>query len=237
MTLKENDFKMIRRFCWKLFLAHPNWKAAFNSIIQEDNFYRRRGLIDLLETYSNQEKVLQYHGTICDSYLNIIYGSLKRLKFFWPYLSNKNPMIEKYENTPFHFVTFHGLSDVANFMIEELSVEDCLTKDGYYGYTPLHTMVRRGHAEIIRSLRRKIDFEGKLIIPKLFEEVLQCAIGHGNLDCIMALLEKQTSYFQRNADGIARNYYSQTKNQNHYKIAKYLSKEFGLSVLPISISY
>ena len=139
-------------------------------------------------------------------------------------------------DTPFHFITDHGFSDVADFMIEKLQSVVLILPQNKSGITPLHIM-STGHAEIIRSLRRKIDFEGKLIIPKLFEEVLQCAIGHGNLDCIMALLEKQTSYFQRNAVGIARNYYSQTKNQNHYKIAKYLSKEFGLSVLPISISY
>ena len=140
------------------------------------------------------------------------------------------------EDTPFHFIADHGFSDVANFMIEELQSVVLLLPQNKSGITPLHIM-STGHAEIIRSLRRKIDFEHELIIPKLFEEVLQCAIGYGNLDCIMALLEKQTSYFQRNAVGIARNYYSQTKNQNHYKIAKYLSKEFGLSVLPISISY
>ena len=139
-------------------------------------------------------------------------------------------MIEKYENTPFHFVTFHGLSDVANFMIEELSVEDCLTKDGYYGYTPLHTMVRRGHAEIIRSLGRKVDFE--LINPALFKEILHVAIECGYLDCIKALLEKQTSSFQRNAVDIAKNYYSKTKDQNHYKILQYLSEEFKSSDVP-----
>ena len=142
--------------------------------------------------------------------------------------------MNKNEDTPFHFVADHGFSDVADYMIEELQSVVLLLPQNKSGITPLHIM-STGHAEIIRSLRRKIDFE--LINPKLFEEVLQCAIGYGNLDCIMALLEKQTSYFQRNAVGIARNYYSQTKNQNHYKIAKYLSKEFGLSVLPMSISY
>ena len=132
-------------------------------------------------------------------------------------------MIEKYENTPFHFVTFHGLSDVANFMIEELSVEDCLTKDGYYGYTPLHTMVRRGHAEIIRSLRRKIDFE--FFDPNFFKEILHHAIDRGYLDCIKALLEKQNLVFQSNAVDIAKNYLSMS-NRNHYKIVHYLSEEF-----------
>ena len=51
------------------------------------------------------------------------------MKFFWPYLSNKNQSIIKDREardesctyrTPFHFVAYHGLSDVADFMLEEL---------------------------------------------------------------------------------------------------------------------
>jgi hypothetical protein len=53
----------------KLFEA--NLHAAFNSIRQEDNFYRRRGLIDLLKTYDKQYKILEFGGPIhTDSYLN-----------------------------------------------------------------------------------------------------------------------------------------------------------------------
>ena len=79
IKLKKNDLKMIRRIRRKKFLVHSNWNAAFNSICQEDNFYRRRGLIELLETYENQEKILETDGRwndgkcscpIIDSYLN-----------------------------------------------------------------------------------------------------------------------------------------------------------------------
>ena len=154
---------------------------------------------------------------------------MQRLKFFWPYLSNKNPKFNKNEDTPLHFVACNGLSDVFDFMIEEKqSVEDCLYTNGSHGYiTPLHYACINGHAEIIRSLRRKIDFE--LIEPSLFGNILQKGIGYGSLDCIKALLEKQTSYFIRNHVWITRKYYSNTKNENHYKIEQYLTKEFGLT--------
>ena len=66
--LKKNDFIMIQRLRRKMFLVHSNWKAAFNLICQEDNFYRRRGLIDLLET---QDEILRcYDSIIIDSYIN-----------------------------------------------------------------------------------------------------------------------------------------------------------------------
>ena len=58
MRLKKNDYKMIQRIRWKKNLVHPKWIAAFDSIRQEDNFYRRRGLIDLLETA--KVKILRY---------------------------------------------------------------------------------------------------------------------------------------------------------------------------------
>ena len=79
MKLKKNDFKIIRRIRRKKFLTHQNWNAVFNSIHQEDNFYRRRGLIDLLETYDNQDKILKFPSLITESYLNT--GKLLIYKF------------------------------------------------------------------------------------------------------------------------------------------------------------
>ena len=147
------------------------------------------------------------------------------MKFFWPYLSNKNPKVGKNEGTPFHFVAYHGLSDVADFLIKELqSAEICLIKDNMDTVDSIYTIFRAGNAEIIQSFLQKIDFE--LIYPGLFRESLHQAIKRGNLDLIRALLEKQTSSFQRNAVDIAKNYYSKTMNPNHYKIVQYLSEEF-----------
>ena len=151
------------------------------------------------------------------------------MKFFWPYLTNKNPKIGKNEDTPLHFVAYHGLSDVANFMIVELQSVENVFPENNSCTTPLHNMCR-GHADIIRSLRRKIDFE--FINQSLFQDILKEAINYGYLDCVKALVEKQTPYFQRKAVDIAKNYYSSnvlSMNQNHYKIVQYLSEEFTLT--------
>ena len=70
--VKENDFKIIQRIRWRKFLAHSNWKAVYNSILQEDNFYKRRTLIELLESFENQDKILEFQGPMnSDSYLNL----------------------------------------------------------------------------------------------------------------------------------------------------------------------
>ena len=117
---------------------------------------------------------------------------MKRLKFFWPYLTNKNPKIGKNEDTPLHFVACNGLTDVFDFMIEEKqSVEDCLYTNGSHGYiTPLHYACINGHAEIIRSLTQKIELN--FINQCFFKESLYAAITYGHFDCVKALLEKQT---------------------------------------------
>ena len=68
--LKENDFKMIRRICRKKLLIHSNWKSALDSICKEDNFFRRRGLLELLETYVKQDETIQFsYQIVTNSYL------------------------------------------------------------------------------------------------------------------------------------------------------------------------
>ena len=69
---KKNDFKIIQRIRWKKCLAHSYWNTVFNSISQEDNFYKRQTLIELLENFENQDKILQFQGPMnSDSYLNL----------------------------------------------------------------------------------------------------------------------------------------------------------------------
>ena len=175
------------------------------------------------------------------------------MKFFWSYLSNKNPKIGKFEQTPFHFVAHHGLSDIAYFMLEEqqVAVEDYLCENGDR-ITPLHNASRNGNPEIIRSLQRKINFE--FINEKWLKNSLEEAVRYGHLDCVKALLEKLSSDFKKNlatefvvrckvmnkdtgkyeaknlnAVATAEHYYSLKKNKNHYKIAKYLSQELKIS--------
>ena len=89
----------------------------------------------------------------------------------------------RFEQTPFHFVAYHGLSDIAYFMLEEPdgAVKDYLSENGR-SITPLHIASRNGNPEIIRSLQRKIDFE--FIKEKWLEDSLEEAVRYGHLDCV-----------------------------------------------------
>ena len=165
IKLRQKDFKTLRRIRRKTFLVHPEWKALFEAICNEDNFYRRRGLIDLLEAYS-QKRILEFNNNLMvDSYLNSVYGTLQRLRFFWPYLLEKNPNIGKSQDTPFHFVAYHGLSDVADFMLEKL--REHYNSRNARGFSPMKYAVECGHPEIIRSMQRKITLNSQEIVEIL----------------------------------------------------------------------
>ena len=71
--------------------------------------------------------------------LFLVYGSLERLEFFWPYLTDKNPRYGIYNKTPLHFLATHGLTDVVEFMIDHL--EDPNPADSF-SITPLHNASR-----------------------------------------------------------------------------------------------
>ena len=240
IKLKKNDYKIIRKIRWQQTLGHPTWSAVFNAIRQEDNFFRRRGLLDLLENYNSQNKILYLDGSILDSYLNTIYGTLERLKFFWPYLSNKNPKISDRKCTPFHFVANQGLISVAIFMVEEIQ-DDILTMHES-GDGLLNDLSINGHAEIIRALQRKINFEE--INSGLFERGLHKAIEYGQLECVKALLENRTSQFKKNlankhiknymnAVNTAKHYYAICRfNENRFNIVQYLSQELNYPMEP-----
>jgi predicted Holliday junction resolvase-like endonuclease len=182
--LKQKDFKNLRRIRRKKFLVHPNWKALFEAIYEEDNFYRRRGLLELLEAYS-QNRILEFNNNLMvDSYLNSVYGTLQRLKFFWPYLLEKNPKVGQYQVTPFHFVAFHGLSDVADFMLEKLQ-EHCNSRN-VNDKSPMNYAIKCGNPEIIRSIQQKITLNSQEIV-----ENLHVAVRNGDFNCVKALLEDQ----------------------------------------------
>ena len=88
------------------------------------------------------------------SILFAVYKNLTRLKFFWPYLIEKNPISSKSGMTPLHYVAQNGQEEVANFMIENL--EDC-NPANTFGETPLHLASKFGHFKIVEMISRRIN--------------------------------------------------------------------------------
>ena len=93
-------------------------------------------------------------------------------------------IIGKYQDTPFHFVAYHGLSDVADFMLEKLQ-DHCNSKN-VNDKTPMNYAVKCGHPEIIRSMRQKIGLNSDEIVV-----YLHAALKNGDFKCVKALLEDQ----------------------------------------------
>ena len=123
-------------------------------------------------------------------------------------------IIGKYQDTPFHFVAYHGLSDVADFMLEKLQ-EHCNSKN-VNDKSPMNYAVKCGHPEIIRSMQQKLGLNDHEIV-----ENLHAAVKNGDYKCVKALLEDQDLesrkeiarivYFCETALQAAKSYYGKTQ--------------------------
>ena len=129
--------------------------------------------------------------------------------------------IGKYQDTPFHFVAYHGLSDVADFMLEELQ-DHCNSKN-VNDKTPMNYAVKCGHPEIIRSMKQKLGLDNDEIVV-----YLHAALKNGDFKCVKALLEDQDLesrkqiarivYFCETALQAATSYYKKTPRCRKGKI-------------------
>ena len=130
-------------------LIHPFWKELQNKI-QVKNYV---GLCKQLmhykwELFKNDWCGLFYVGEqhcIC-----VIYGDLKRLKFFWPYIKDS-----RHPKQIMHFAAYFGLKDVLEFLVHELRCKGEYFKgriDDKNGHTPLHIAAIEGHSDIVKEL-------------------------------------------------------------------------------------
>ena len=137
-------------------------------------------------------------------------------------------IIGKYQDTPFHFVAYHGLSDVADFMLEKLQ-DHCNSKN-INDKSPMTYAVKCGHPEIIRSMRQKLGLNNDEIVANL-----HAALKNGNFKCVKALLEDQDLesrkeiarivYFCETALQAATSYYKKTQGAEkarYLQIVEYL---------------
>ena len=83
-----------------------------------------------------------------------VYGDLKRLKFFWPYLDEKNPILTRSGLTPLHLLALNGKEDITKFMVENLV--NCNPKSRNHD-TPLYFARKYGHFKIEKMILHKIS--------------------------------------------------------------------------------
>ena len=82
----------------------------------------------------------------------IIYGDLKRLKFFWPYIKDS-----RHPEQIMHFAAYFGLKDVLDFLVHELRHKGeyftgRVNVKGFGHSTPLHIAAFEGHADVVKTL-------------------------------------------------------------------------------------
>ena len=130
-------------------LIHPFWKELQSKIQLNDYVLFCKQLINYQwHQYRNDWCGLFYVGEqhcIC-----IIYGSLNRLKFFWPCIEN---MVQPKQIL--HFAAYFGLNDVLEFLVQHLKDKKQYFKgrvDDKNGHTPLHIASIEGHFEAVKIL-------------------------------------------------------------------------------------
>ena len=133
-------------------LIHPFWKELQSKIELQNHVLLSKQLMDYQwrdfmydrSDWCGLFYVGQQH-CIC-----IIYGSLKRLKFFWPYIQNF-----QHPKQVLHYAAYFALNEVLEFLIEHLRDRKQYFKgrvDDKNGHTPLHIAAIKGHFETVKIL-------------------------------------------------------------------------------------
>ena len=130
-------------------LIHPFWKALQSKIELQDYVLLSKQLMDYQwRDFKYDWCGLFYVGEqhcIC-----IIYGSLNRLTFFWPYIENV-----QHPKQVLHYAAYFALNDVLEFLIERLRDRKQYFRgrvDDKNGHTPLHIAAIEGHFETVKIL-------------------------------------------------------------------------------------
>ena len=130
-------------------LIHPFWKQMQEKIPKKDYILLCKQLMHYKwELFKNDWCGLFYVGEqhcIC-----IIYGDLRRLEFFWPYIKDS-----RHPKQVLHFAAYFGIQDVLEFLVNELKdFKEYFNGriDDKNGHTPLHIAAIEGHLEIVKTL-------------------------------------------------------------------------------------
>ena len=84
----------------------------------------------------------RYQLDLKDSaFVQLVFSDVRRLEFFFPFLPNKNPIINtsfqgEYTSTVIHFVAFMGWTEAAQFMMENLLLRAPISTNKDHHYTP-----------------------------------------------------------------------------------------------------
>ena len=128
-------------------LIHPLWKKIQPQIPSEDYIELGHHLMEYnwsLYRQADQFNIGEHH---C---MSIIYGSMARLEFFWPYLK-----AAQHPTNILQFVARFGINDVMQFLLDQLedNLEPYLTgTKAKKANTPLHEAALHNHYESVKTL-------------------------------------------------------------------------------------
>ena len=91
-------------------------------------------------------------------FFKLVFGDLKRLKYFWPHLQNKNPILFHDQYSALHILAGVGHVETFQFVAERV---DKVNPTNQYGETPLDIAKTKKHFGIVQMIEDKLQNPNK----------------------------------------------------------------------------
>ena len=156
---------VIRRIRIKEVLIHPDFRGIMESVEVKKELkdlflvlrqFSEDKCIGSLNPGAKFKEILGMNAT--DSgFFKLVFGDLKRLKYFWPHLPNKNPKFFRNKISALHILAELGHVETFKFIADKV---DNVNPRGTYPYstvTPLFLANQEKHFGIVQIIQDKLQ--------------------------------------------------------------------------------
>ena len=159
---------VIRRIRIKEVLIHPDFRGILESIEVKKELkdlglvlrqFSENKRIEILNPGAKFKDILGMN-TADSGFFQLVFGDLKRLKYFWPHLPNKNPMFFREEFSALHILAKLGHVETFQFIAEKVDkVNPCLPDN--QRITPLFLANKQRQFGIVQIIQDKLQNPNK----------------------------------------------------------------------------
>ena len=161
---------VIRRIRIKENLIHPDFRGIMESVETKKEL-KELGLV--LKQFCVGKPRVEISNPVLDNFQNffrhpintkdsgyfkLVFGDLKRLKYFWPHLQNKNPILFNDQYSALHILAGVGHVETFQFVAERV---DKVNPTNQYGETPLDIAKTKKHFGIVQMIEDKLQNPNK----------------------------------------------------------------------------
>ena len=160
---------IIRRIRIKEALIYPDFRRIEQSVGSKKDDIKELGLVlrQFCETEDKRtcsgakfEGIAGFY-TRDSGFFKLVFGDLKRLRYFWPHLPNKNPMFFNDEFSTLHILAKLGHVETFQFIAERVDDVNPSLATPYQHVTPLFAAKLFKHFGIVQIIEDKLQNPNK----------------------------------------------------------------------------